>query len=381
MQIILIGNYKRDRQESMLRFATMLAKAYRKKGFIVRCWSPIAIFGLPFTLTNAGLGKWCAYIDKWIVFPLWLQACRIFTTDKRTHFHICDHSNAPYLKYLPAERTCITCHDVLAIRGALGYTDAYAPASQFGKMLQRYIFYYLSRAKQLAAVSQFTLNQLQALAPDSLSGQKDWRVIHNSFNGDFTAVEERKRRTLLVKAGLDGECRYILHIGSGHPRKNRRMLIDMLAALNDQWTGKICYAGEELDQALKNYAISLGLGDRIISIPNPDHDTLNALYGSCDAFIFPSFSEGFGWPVIEAQACGAPVIASNIAPMPEISGGAVLYADPHKPAEFARALLQLQDERKRSELIRLGYKNTSRFKEKEMIESYIDLQNLQLASQ
>ncbi len=143
---------------------------------------------------------------------------------------------------------------------------------------------------------------------------------------------------IACKSGLKPRVSFLLHVGSAFPRKNRKILIDMVAALGKSWDGKICYAGETIEDELLDYAESMGVGERIISIVKPSHELLRALYSGCEAFMFPSFSEGFGWPAIEAQACGAPVIASNLAPMPEVSGEAALFADPYKPAGFCESI-------------------------------------------
>jgi glycosyltransferase involved in cell wall biosynthesis len=147
----------------------------------------------------------------------------------------------------------------------------------------------------------------------------------------------------------------------------------MLMALGNQWNGNICFAGEELEEELLVYARTLGLKDRVISVVQPDHTTLVALYSASAAFVFPSLSEGFGWPVIEAQACGVPVIASFFNPLPEVSGGAALHADPVKPADFANAFLSLQNKKTRNELIRKGFENSRRFDRSLMTHAYLDL--------
>src|SRR5690606_39604599 len=99
------------------------------------------------------------------------------------------------------------------------------------------------------------------------------------------------------------------------------------------------------------------------------------LYNGAEAFVFPSLSEGFGWPVIEAQACGTPVVTSNFQPMLEVSGNAALHADPKSPKAFAEALMTISNINLREELIKLGFENTKRFYVKHMIESYLKLYN------
>ncbi|MEJ7663191.1 MAG: glycosyltransferase [Hymenobacter sp.] len=154
------------------------------------------------------------------------------------------------------------------------------------------------------------------------------------------------------------------------------MLLEMVHALGSRWPGSICFAGEAPDEALLARAAALGLRERVVAIVKPDHDTLVALYGACEAFVFPSFSEGFGWPVIEAQACGAPVIASTVEPMPEVSGGAALHADPTDPAAFAAALLALQEPGARQALVQRGLLHSQQFAPARMVQAYLQLYGL-----
>ncbi len=355
----------------MHRFATMLNDGFRLMGIESEIWWPSVLFGSKHKETNVGIGKWLGYIDKYIVFPLlihWRHFNNSYGTD--TYFHICDHSNAPYLNYLPINKTSITCHDVLAIRAGLGYGDSYITTSWLGKKLQSFILKSLKRAQKLASVSQFTLDQLQELT--NLK-RDEWRVIHNSFNGEFYPMPTTEATATLRQTAFDFSVPFLLHVGSGLPRKNRRLLLDMVFLLGDKWQGNICFAGEALDISLVHYVATLGLTNRVISLVGPDHTTLIALYSSCKAFIFPSYSEGFGWPVIEAQACGALVIASSLAPMPEVSGGAALYADPDDAQQFADAFLSLENNFMREALIQQGFANCQRFENQRMMAAYLNL--------
>src|SRR5947209_3716134 len=127
MQIILIGDYPLDEWESMIRFGEMLKAGFQDRGIDCNIWQPKIVFGRYVKSTSTGVGKWVGYIDKWIIFPILLRSRLLKRKFRRsdTRFHICDHSNSPYLKYLPKDNTSITCHDVLAIRGAFGYADAF----------------------------------------------------------------------------------------------------------------------------------------------------------------------------------------------------------------------------------------------------------------
>jgi glycosyltransferase involved in cell wall biosynthesis len=363
----------------MERFAQMLQTGFAAEGIQAEIWRPVSLLGTYSKSTTVGLGKWLGYIDKWILFPIIIRWRSLFLKGKKEdlRFHVCDHSNAPYLSHLPLKRTVVTCHDVLAIRGALGYKDAYCPASGMGKLLQQWILSNLVKAENIAAVSQLTLDQLKELAKDKVNiAGKDWRVIHNAFNADFRIMEKAELAGLPDQTGVDTTTPFLLHVGSKLARKNRKLLLDMVAEAGDNWKGNICFAGQELDPALIAHAKALGIWERVVSVVKPKHEVLVALYNTCFAFIFPSFSEGFGWPVIEAQACGAVVIASNVAPMPEISGGAALHADPHDKKAFAEALLLLQDPALKKQLVSGGLKNIARFEFRKIMAAYMSLHNL-----
>ena len=375
MQVILIGNYPPDKQESMERFAQMLSKGFNRAGVDTEIWRPVAVFGSVINTTQ-GIGKWIGYIDKWILFPmilLWrLRRQRLRKSFAR--YHVCDHSNAPYLKYLPKDRTVITCHDALAIRGAFGFSDAYCPASPAGVILQKWILRRLQQAGTLIVTSLLTYDHLMQLSSDRKISPDNWHIIPLAFNADFKKIEEKERDKLISQAGLQPGLPFLLHVGSALPRKNRKMLIDMVTIMGNNWDGKICFAGEAVESDLLAYAESKGLRERIVSVVKPGHEILVALYNACEAFIFPSFSEGFGWPVIEAQACGALVIASDLPPMPEVSGGAALHANPNKAEEFANAFNMLRnDQSLRAELVRKGFENVKRFNLDKMTNAYLSL--------
>ncbi len=368
-QLVLIGNYRPDGQQSMERFAQLLQRGFAEAGLPAEIWRPPAVVGRLSSAHGSGLGKWLGYVDKWLIFPL-ILCWRQRRVPAGTYFHICDHSNAPYRRALPPTRVGITCHDVLAIRGALGHADAFCPATPAGTWLQRYILHHLQRIPRLAAVSGETLRQLRELS--TVPFQPAWRVIYNGQNADFYPMNTDEGNARRAAVGL-WPGPYILHVGSNLARKNRRMLLDMCAHLGDRWSGQIVFAGKGADAALLAHAQRLGLRERVVSVVRPDHATLVALYSGCTAFIFPSFSEGFGWPVIEAQACGAPVITSQVAPMPEVAGSGACCANPHDPTEWAAALLSLQDAGHRAEAIGCGLANVRRFDPQCMMAAYLDL--------
>jgi len=372
LHIVLIGNYRKDNQMSMNLFAKMLYDGYTKAGHSVEIWYPTQILGGLVSNTLSGIGKWLAYIDKWILFPAVMRIKLLSRKYKSTKFHICDHSNAVYIASLPKQRTLITCHDVLAIKGAFGDKTAFCDASRTGVILQKWILNSLLKANKIATVSQTTLLHLQELSKGRDTSGKDWRVVLNAFNEPFSKLSKGEIEEIFNRYDIQINTQFILHVGSDLPRKNRVLLVDMLVSLKDTWDGVLVLAGQSLNQELTQKIHDHQLTDRVISIVHPTFELLKALYSACDTFVFPSYSEGFGWPVIEAQACGAPVIASKYPAIAEVAGDAALLADPYQVDEFVQQFKSIQDPQIRTTLIQNSEKNIQRFDRQNMIHKYIE---------
>lgn len=375
-EIVLIGNYKPDKQFSMLIFEELMAYGYKKAKLQVNVIRPREIVR-KLAFNKPSLIKWLAYIDKFLFFPIELVLVRSlnFVLLKKVNYHICDHSNALYLKFLPKNKTIITCHDVLAIRAGLGFAGTYCTATKSGEVLQKIILKALSGANKLAAVSEFTLNQLIEI-DNKPKITKNWICIHNALSEKFVPLPEDQIKGELEKFQLLKDKSIILHVGSDLERKNRKLLINMIYELKKDWDGILVLAGETLNAELLELVQKLNISDRIVHINNPSNKEVIALYSMCEAMIFPSYSEGFGWPIIEAQACGAPVITSNKAPMMnEVGGKAALYADPDNAASFAGEFLKFKDASFRNQIVKLGYENAKRFDFDSTMHKYIELIN------
>ena len=166
LKVILIGNYSKDNQESMNRFVNMIANGLNNHKIDYEIWTPILFVGYFFKNTNSGIGKWVSYIDKYFITPFvfLLGVLKNSYNKNKVIYHICDHSNAVYVPIFPINKVIITCHDVLAIRGSLGFKDAHCNSRFFGKILQKNILKNLSKNIHIAFVSKNTLNQFEQIA-------------------------------------------------------------------------------------------------------------------------------------------------------------------------------------------------------------------------
>ena len=131
------------------------------------------------------------------------------------------------------------------------------------------------------------------------------------------------------------------------------------------------FAGAPLDPALAQLAAQLGVAQRVVEVVDASNEQLEALYNGALALMFPSRFEGFGWPIVEAQACGCPVICSDREPFPEVAGGAAIHCDADDAAAFGRAILRLAAGEGRDDLVHRGLENAARFARPAMIARFV----------
>jgi O-antigen biosynthesis alpha-1,3-mannosyltransferase len=172
----------------------------------------------------------------------------------------------------------------------------------------------------------------------------------------YRPLSERECRPILDEYGLEWR-RFILFVGTIEPRKNILGLLDAYAALPADVRAEypLVLAGGKgwLDSdIIGKYEAMRREGYDVRALGYVPRDRLPVLYGSSAVFVFPSFYEGFGMPVLEAMACGAPVVTSSRSSMPEVAGGAAALADPDSPAEIAAAIERVVLDRGFSERLR-----------------------------
>jgi glycosyltransferase involved in cell wall biosynthesis len=163
---------------------------------------------------------------------------------------------------------------------------------------------------------------------------------------------------------------YFLNVANPQPRKNMPHLVSsfyrFLAAC-PEWQGVLVLAGDSrsgwdtgaLEEAIHSVP---QFTDRVLRVGGvPEHD-LPTLYSCALAFVFPSSYEGFGLPVLEAMACGAPVICADVTSLPEVAGDAALLVSPEDNSALSQAMQCLaKSESRRSELREKGFRQAGRF--------------------
>jgi glycosyltransferase involved in cell wall biosynthesis len=372
-QILLVGNYSRDDQESMQRFARVMFAGLRENACEVEVLVPPVVLGRWGRSSIEGVGKWLAYVDKFVLFPFRLrQRLRELGKDgaRAVLVHICDHSNAMYTRYTRGLASVVTCHDLLAVRGARGEpTDC--PATAMGGVLQRWIVHGLRRASLVACVSRGTKGDVERVLRTDEIGQRI-RLVHMGLNHRYRRLEAGEIKVQLAHLALP-KSPYVLHVGSNLRRKNREGVLRIFSRMYPQWTGWLVFAGDPLTSELSALAQSLGVSDRVMVVAKPENAVLEALYNQAISLLFPSRFEGFGWPIIEAQACGCPVVCSDATPLPEVVGDGGLVCPLEDEEAFAAAVLRLTDSAEREAWIRKGLANAAKFTTERMIGDYLNI--------
>ncbi|HYJ05242.1 MAG TPA: glycosyltransferase family 1 protein [Chthoniobacterales bacterium] len=363
--ILLIGNYPLDRQQSMQRFAMMMLLGLTAAGVSAELVQPFPFFGR-FSYAGRFVGKWLAYLDKFVLFP---RALAKKMRDRPAVVHICDHSNAMYASAIRDVPTVVTCHDMLAVRGALG-EQTETPASATGKRLQRWILRGLENSTAVACVSRATLADAHRLIRcDHGKPTLEQITLGLSYPYRMLRPEEARARLAEIPA-LAANAQFALHVGSNLTRKNREGVLRIFAHCKDTWNGSLIFAGDPLSPALRSLAAELGVFDRIVEVPNASSELLEALYNCATALLFPSTFEGFGWPIAEAHACGCPVLCADREPMSEVAGDAGLLHSVEDEQGFAADLLRLTDPAERARWSAKALENAKRFSTARMIAEY-----------
>jgi len=329
----------------MLRFEHALADGFSARGLPVETWRPEPFFvRWVREYRYGGFPKYLGYIDKFVLFPRAIRK-RLRTSLAGSVYHIVDHSNALYAPHLRKVPLVVTCHDLLQVRSALGEFPQNL-LTRSGQKYQHWILDSLRNLRCAACVSEKTradLLRLTSLPADAT------HVIPNGLNFPYHPIPamaaapllaEALRRQNLAWPGGSLRTPFLFSIGGAQWYKNRTGLIRIFGELKKRLTTSraFVYVGAPFDAEQERLIEQLDLRDSLVRIPQLSNEELRAAYSLADGLIFPSWEEGFGWPIAEAQACGCPVFTSDRAPLTEVGGDAARYFDPADPVGAAEQI-------------------------------------------
>jgi len=253
----------------------------------------------------------------------------------------------------------ITVHDLIRYFDAKGYGPLIHKPNLKDRLLLRSDYEGVKKAVKIIVPSQRT----------KLDVVKHLEVPEEKVEVIYHGIDEIFKPTY---GWRPCEEPYILYVGSEHPRKNLATLFKAFSRVKQENPElkdlKLVKAGRAGGREAKfreetlRLTRDLGISEDVIILDWVPQSCLASLYTGAELFAFPSLYEGFGWPPLEAMACGCPVLSSNAACMPEVLGDAALYVDPWDVEGWKQALAtMLTDEGLRRKLAYKGMERASRF--------------------
>ena len=231
----------------------------------------------------------------------------------------------------------------------------------------------IKKATKIIAVSEFTKNEI--IKTYSISKDK----ISVAYNGVGKSRNVSSRITQKILQKFNIQKPYFLYLGTLKPNKNIPFIIKSMVNFPNI---KLVIAGKKgwLFEEIFKLVTDLKLEKQIIFTDFINETEKWALYKNALALVIPSLYEGFGIPAIEAQECGLPVIASNIPVYKEILSNTAILVDPYKQKELTQALGNIQKPEIKDKLIKLAYKNASKFTwtntAKSILKCFYDTKNI-----
>lgn len=192
-------------------------------------------------------------------------------------------------------------------------------------------------------------------------------VTHLAPGIDIRGLEQKAADLERVRRTYGFGEKYILFVGTLQPQKNISRLIEAFALARKEEHVRdfqLVLAGQKgwFYDSIFHQVERLGLEKEVVFTGYVPQRDLAPLMVGAGAFVFPSLYEGFGIPILDAMACGIPVITSSVSSMPEVAGDAALLVDPKSSSEIAGAIRRLlEDEPLRRDLVQRGYENLKRF--------------------
>jgi len=322
MRILLLRHYPPVEGPSMRAFADQIAAGLRGRGYRVQEITATVLLGRIPSTSNVAT-KWLGYCDQFLIFPPWLWL-RVHLLPRDSLCVLADQALGPWMPWLGCRPHIVHCHDLLALDAALGL-QPFHRMGRSGRWYQHWIRRGFRRAACFLSVSAATQKSLNRhlLNRPSLSA-----VVYNPLSSRFAVLcRDEAVSRLSALPGMDQQP-FLLHIGCTW-YKNRRGVMAIWEQLYRLGFAQHLVLVGALDTAIQAWLDLRPHLQPLLHVFNyASDDIVVALYNRASALLFPSHAEGFGWPILEALACGCPVITTNRPPMTEVGGEAITTIPP-----------------------------------------------------
>jgi len=225
----------------------------------------------------------------------------------------------------------------------------------------------VKKAKKIVVDSKSTLNDFCNYFSEY---KEKAEVIYNGVSKKFSVLGDRKKNDFMIKNKLG---KYIFFIGNNKPHKNMTGLINSFLDVKKEFKDfKLVIISKGFD--LREVSIENRIKDDIIVLDSVSESELVYYYNCAYMLVLPSYYEGFGLPVIEAMACGCPVVASNVSSLTELGGGAMLFINPYNNSSITEGIRKLIRNRDlRGKLIKRGINRARLFSWENAARKYLNI--------
>jgi glycosyltransferase involved in cell wall biosynthesis len=334
-RLAVLCDYREEEWPSMDRVAdTLVERLVEHHADAFRVTRVVPTFRRRFTRLRSG-SKGLFNADR-LVNRVWEYPREL--RPERSHFdvfHVADHTYAFLAHGLPRGRVVVFCHDLDSFKPI---TEPENSHPRWARMLARHVLTGMQRASVVFYSTEAVRVDIERLGLVPVE-----RLVHAPYGvADVFAPHVPMPSPApdawpaLVANG------FLMHVGSCIPRKRIDVLLDVFAAIRAARPHvRLVQVGGEWSLDQRARIERLGLGGSVVQLRGIDNAVLAALYGRALAVLLTSEAEGFGLPVVEALACGAPVVASDLPVTREVGGGAVVYCPVGDVAAWSQALLRL----------------------------------------
>ncbi|MBU1895262.1 glycosyltransferase family 4 protein [Patescibacteria group bacterium] len=312
--------------------------------------------------------NWTQKVLKWPPKKFWTQI--------RLSWEMMFHR--PDVLFVPAhvfsiihpKKTVMTVHDVAAVK----FPESYNWFERWYSVWSARVA--LKKLWRIIVPTNFVATELKKQETRNKKQKDNIFAVHHGYDKRYKKIEdEAKIVDVLEKYGIKKP--FIMTIGRIEEKKNTKRIVEAFDELRIKnyelrlvLVGKPGHGYEKVQATIGQSEFK----DDIITPGWVDEEDLSYLINSAEVFVFPSLYEGFGIPVLEAMACGTPVVASKGSSLEEVGGEAVLYVDPKSVENIAETIKQLIDNKElREEKIKLGFERVKEFSWKKCAEKTLKI--------
>ncbi len=298
--------------------------------------------------SNAFLDGLKKYYQRYWNFP------NILKKQKVDIFHIVDQTDGYLVSSLKSsgQPVIITCHDLINLVMPQSFKGR-ARFPMLSMTTWKLAIKGMEGAEHIVSVSSHTAKDtIENLEVDP----KQITVVPNAVDSIFRTISTEEVKSFRQQIGISSQTMCLLNVGSNNLRKNVSTILKVVVLLKNQGLPvHFLKVGVKFNAEQEDFIQTHNLKDCVTYLGIPEEETLVKIYNAADVLLAPSSYEGFGLTLLEAMACGTPVIASNVTSLPEVVGNAGILVDPFDSEAIAFGVKRIyEDNSYRNSLIEKG---------------------------